>query len=183
MPREITDQEYDFLKGRAQVADFVESIYNDPALTREAKALIKKKYPQMQIPDYDIEERIEQRLDKERKEREENESKRTQEERDKHFKDVRSKTQKEYGFTDEGMADIEKFMLERNIGDYEVAASYRAAKEPKQSDADQDSGRDHYWNHSQQEGFAEISKEPERWAEREILGAIRRDNERARGGR
>ena len=181
MPREITDQEYDFLKGRAQVADFVESIYNDPALTREAKALIKKKYPQMQIPDYDIEERVDEKIAKERTERLEAEKKRLEAEQDMQFKQLREKTQKEYGFTDEGMADLEKFMVERKIGDYDVAASYRAAKEPKQSDAD--SGREHFWNYPKQDGFKEISEDAEGWAHKEILGAIRRDAERARGGR
>ena len=183
MPREISDEEYQFLKGRQQVADFVETIWNDPALAPEAKKLVKKKYPQVQIPDYDIEEKVNARLDADKKEREEAEQRRTEAEQDKRYKELRAKTQKDYGFTDEGMADLEKFMLERNIGDYEVAASYRASKEPRQSDADADPGRDHFWNHSQQEGFADISADPEKWARKEILSAIRRDDEKSRGGR
>ena len=180
--REIEDAEYSFLKSRQQVADFVETIYNDPALSNEAKRLIKKKYPDMQIPDLDIEDKVNKRLDAEKKEREDAEARRANEEADKRFHDTRSRTQKDYGFTDEGMADLEKFMLEKNIGDYEVAASYRASKEPKQSDADADAGRDHFWNHSKQEGFADISADPEKWARKEILGAIRRDQDKARGG-
>ena len=181
MPREITDEEYNFLKGRQQVADFVETIWNDPALSGEAKRLVKKKYPQVQIPDYDIEEKVNARLDADKKEREDADNKRRTDEQDNQFKELRAKTQKEYGFTDEGMADLEKFMMERNIGDYEVAASYRASKQPKQSDADADPGRDHFWNHQQQDGFAEISADPEKWARKEILGAIRRDADKARG--
>ena len=78
MPRTIPDEEYTFLQGRRQIADFVESIYNDPQLTKEAKALIKKKYPKWQIPDYDIEERLEQRLAAEKKERDDREVRTTQ---------------------------------------------------------------------------------------------------------
>jgi len=180
--REIEDEEYNFLKGRQQVADFVETIYNDPALSMEAKRLIKKKYPDMQIPDLDIEDKFTKRLDDDKKERDAAEKARKDEENEKRFTDLRAKTKQEYGFTDEGMADLEKFMLERNIGDYEVAASYRASKEPKQSEADADDGRDHFWNHSQQQGFAEISADPEKWARKEILAALRKDEKATRGG-
>lgn len=178
MPREITDEEYNFLQGRKQVADFVESIYNDPALSKEAKALIKKKYPQVQIPDYDIEEKITSRLDEDRKQREEEKRAAKEAEEEKRFSETRTKVQKEYGYTDDGMKDLEKMMLERNIGDYEVAATYHAAKNPKQSDANQHDGR---WHYQKQDNFAEIAKDPEAWAENEILGALRRDQERTKG--
>lgn len=180
MPREISDEEYNFLQGKRQIADFVESIYNDPQLGREAKSLIKRKYPQVNIPDYDIEERMNQRFDEERKRYDEAERARLEEQQQKEFTATRSKVQKDYGFTNEGMAELEKFMVERNIGDYEVAASYRAAKEPKQMEADHGDG---FWHHTQKEGFAEIAKDPEGWARTEILGALRRDAENARGGR
>jgi hypothetical protein len=180
--REIDDTEYAFLQSRKQVADFVETIYNDPALSAEAKRLIKKKYPDMQIPDLDIEDKLTKRLDDDKREREEAERRRREEAEDQRYKETRSKTQKEYGLTDEGMQDLEKFMLERNIGDYDVAASYRVAKQPKPSDADADAGRDHFWDHSKQDGFADISADPEKWARKEILSAIRKDTERNRGG-
>jgi hypothetical protein len=180
MPREVSDEEYNFLQGRRQVADFVESIYNDPALSKEAKALIKKKYPQIQIPDYDIEERINQRFSDDRKEREEEKRKVKEDEDNKKFTETRSRVQKEYGFTDEAMKDLEKFMAERNVLDYEVAAEYHVAKNPKQSEADTSDG---LWHHQQQENFAEISKDPEGWARKEILGAIRKDEAAQKGGR
>ena len=179
--REIEEAEYVRLKGREQVADFVEPIWNNPALSKEAKRLVKKQYPNIEIADLDIEDRLDQRLDAEKKEREEAEKKRKDAEWDKQFKDMRAKTQKEYGFTDEGMEELENFMRERNIGDYEVAASYRASKQPKPSDA-ADAGRDHFWNHSKQEGFAEISADPEKWGHRELLTAIRKDQDRSKGG-
>lgn len=180
MPREISDEEFNFLQGRRQVADFVESIYNDPVLSKEAKALIKKKYPQAQIPDYDIEERFNQKLDEDRKARDEERKAAKQAEEEKRFNDTRSKVQQDYGFTDDAMKDLEKFMVEKNVGDYEVAASYQASKNPKQSEANYSDG---LWNHAKQDGFGEIAKDPEGWARGELLTAMRRDHERTRGGR
>jgi hypothetical protein len=180
MPREITDDEYNFLQGRRQVADFVESIYNDPQLTKEAKALIKRKYPQIQIPDYDIEERVTQKIDEDRKAREEERKAAREAELEKRINETRSKVQKDYGFTDDAMQDLEKFMVEKGVGDYEVAASYQASKNPKQSEATFSDG---LWNHQKQEGFGEIAKDPEGWARNELLSAMRRDQEKLRGGR
>jgi len=178
--REIEETEYQHLKARAQVADFVEPIYNNPKLSKQAKRLIKEQYPDIEIADLDIEDRFERRLDEEKKAREDSEKKRDDDARAKEFNELRAKTKKDYGLTDEGMQDLEKFMLERNIGDYEVAAGYRHSKEPKPSEANADDGRDHFWNHAQQDGFAEISKDPEQWGRKEILSAIRRDQAKAR---
>lgn len=179
--REIEEEEYTFLQGRKQVADFVESIYNDPALSKDAKALIKRKYPTLQIPDYDIEERVNARLDADKKDRDDAETKKRQKEEDDRIAGVRKKTQDEYGFTNEGMEKLEKLMVERNIGDYDVAASYMASKEPKTSDAaDYDSTR---WHHERAPGFADIAKDPEAWGRTEIMSAINRDQQRLRNGR
>ena len=127
-PRQVTDEEYNFLQGRRQVADFVESIYNDPQLTREAKALIKKKYPNLQIADYDIEQKVEARFAKDAEERRTKEDNERKAREDTAFKEKRGDTQKRYGFTDDAMKRLETMMVERNIGDYEVAAEYMASR-------------------------------------------------------
>jgi hypothetical protein len=175
MPRTIPDEEYQFLQARRQIADFVEGIYNDPQLNKEAKALIKKKYPQMQIPDYDIEQRLEERLAAERKEREDREKEQRNKADQQAFNELRKKTQDRYGFTDKAMEDLEKLMLERNVGDYEVAAEYMASKEPRPSDATFNDGR---WNHDKIPGFNEIAKDPEGWGRSEILKALHNDEAR-----
>ena len=180
MPREVSDEEYSYLRNRAQIADFIEPIYNDPQLGKEARAIIKKKYPQVQIPDYDIREEMEQRFASEKSERDETENKRKKAEQDQHIENTRSKVKKDYGFTDEGMANLEKFMVDRNVGDYEVAAEYQAVKNPRTSDAQHHDG---FWHYNRQDKFAEISKDPEDWARNEILGALRRDEEKAKGWR
>lgn len=178
MPRTISDEEYAFLNNKRVTADFVESIYNDPGLNKEAKRLIKKKYPQLAIPDLDIEDRVQSQLDAERRRREDQETKAKQKADDERWQAERKRVQAEYSFTDDGMTDLEKFMAEKGIGDYEVAASYRASKNPKTSQPTFDS---QYWHHDQAPGFKEIARDPEAWGRNEILQAIHRDQERARG--
>ena len=179
MPRQVSDEEYNFLQQRRNVADFVESIYNDPTLAKDAKALIKRKYPNLPIPDYDIENRVNQTLAADRDARQKEEDKKRQDEEDERFKRIRQKTKDDYGFTDDAMDRLEKMMVEKNIGDYEVAASYMASKEPKPVEA---TARSH-WNHEKQDGFKEIAKYPEGWARDQIMGAIQADERAARGGR
>lgn len=180
MPRTIEDREYNFLQGRRQVADFVESIWNDPQLNMEAKALIKKKYPNLAIPEYDLEQRVAQRLNEERTAREKVEVERKQIEDKKKFDELRSETQKKYGFTDDAMNDMEKMMVERNVGDYEVAAQYVASKEPKPSDA---TFQDQYWHHDKRPGWGEITKDPEGWARSEILKTLHNEQQRSKSQR
>lgn len=178
MPRNVSDEEYNFLQGKRQIADFVESIYNDPTLSKDAKRLIKRKYPQLQIPDLDIEDRIEARFADERKQRDDAEAEQRAARDQKRWQDQRSNTQKKYGFTDEGMTQLEQMMVEKNVGDYEVAASFVAQSNPQPSAADMNNGR---WDHEKAPGFAEIAKDPEGWGRNEILKAIRADQDRARG--
>jgi hypothetical protein len=180
MARTIEDQEYQFLQGRRQVADFVESIYNDPQLNKEAKALVKKKYPNLQIPDYDLESKIEGRFAAEKKQRDDAEKAAKQKKLDEEIATSRKRVQDEYGLSDEGMKKLEDLMLERNIGDYEAAAVYLASKTPKTSDPTLDSG---YWNHGakfKEESFKEIAADPEGWARKEIMKAVAADERTAR---
>ena len=179
MPRQISDEEFNFLQGRRQVADFVESIYNDPQLTREAKALIKKKYPNLQIPDFDIEARVEDRLNKDREERNAAEEKKRRDEEDAEFKRQRKATQDKHHFTDEAMTRLEQMMVDRNIGNYDDAATLMAAREPRASEPTYDN---HFYNFDKQDSFKEIAKDPEAWGRAEIIKAIQVDQDRQRNG-
>ena len=180
MPRTLTDAEAAQYDRDQQTLRVIQQVWDDPALNREAKALLKKKFPNVQIPDYDIMQQVEQRFATERQEREDRENQRRQQEEEADFNQKRSATQKKYGLTDEGMTELEKMMLERNIGDYEVAASYHVSQNPKPSDATFDDMR---WNHSKQEGFADIVKDPEAWGRAEIMKALHNDQERAKNQR
>src|SRR6516162_9543506 len=172
MPQQLTDEQWAYYQSQDYKASLADDLWNDPQLGREAKALVKKKHPDISIPDYDIEARVEQRLDEDRKQREEAKAKEKEETDRKHFDNLRSETQKKYGITEDGMKDLEKFMVERNIGDYEVAASYKISKEPKQAEANFDNFR---WNYDKQPGVSEIAKDPEAWGRSEILRAIQAD--------
>ena len=177
MPRTISDEEYKFLNDKRMTADFVESIYNDPVLNKEAKRLIKRKYPNLAIPDFDLEEKIEGRFSaEEQKKQKEAADAAARADRDA-WNASRARVQKQYGFTDEGMKDLEKWMHERAVADHEVAAEYRASKNPQMSAPTHDS---QFWHHEKAPEFTEIAKDPEAWGRKEILGAIHRDEERAR---
>jgi hypothetical protein len=179
-PREISDQEHAYYENRRMVADFVESIYNDPVLNKEAKRLIKKKYPNLQIPDYDIEEKVEARFEEERKARDTTAEEKRRKEDEDEWKKERKAAQEKYGYSDDELTKLEKFMIEHKIEKYEVADAYRRSIEPPASEPHNES---RYWRHDKQENFAEIAKDPEKWGEAEILRALRVDQERAKGWR
>jgi hypothetical protein len=178
MPRTISDEEYKYLQDKRMTADFVESIYNDPQLNKEAKRLIKRKYPNLAIPDFDLEQKVEQRFsaEDEKKQREAADPSAAADRAA--WNASRAKVQKQYGFTDEAMKDLETWMHEKAVADHEVAAEYRAAKNPQTSSPTYDS---QFWHHEKASDFNEIAKDPEAWGRKEILGAIHRDEERARG--
>lgn len=177
MPREISDEEYQFLQNKRQIADFVETIYQNPKFANEAKALIKKAYPNINIPDYDIKNEVFTRLDAEAQARKDAEEATRVAAEDADWRKTRAETQKTYGFTDEAMTRLEKLMVEKKIGDYEVAATYMASREPKTTDATYDPG---FWHHERQDGFKEIVKDPEAWARNELIQAMHRDEQRAK---
>ena len=179
MPRTISDEEYNHLIGRAQVADFVEPIWNNPATSKKAKALVKEAYPNLEIPGYDTETEVDRKL-RERDERDaEKERKAREAEEDRVWRAERERVRDANRFSDDDMSAVEKLMVDRKIGDYEVAAEHYRSRLPKPSAPTYDN----HWNHTQQTDFGEISKDPEAWARKQILGAIERDQEAMRGGR
>jgi hypothetical protein len=180
MPRTISDQEYEHFVKQDQTAKFVESIWNDPEFSNDAKALVKRKYPNLPIEGYDLEQRVNSRFEQEKQEREQREREEREAEEDRKQKAARAKTQKEYGFTDDAMAELEQMMIDRNIGNYEDAAYLKAAKSPRASEPTFDSSR---WHHEKADGFAEIAKDPEGWGRTQIMNAIRADQDRERTGR
>ena len=183
MPITLTDEqvaqfrtELEHGRRARNVEDMVNGIWNDPVLSAEAKALFKKKYPEVPIPEYDLERKVEQRFAE--REKKEADAKRKEKEtaQDEDFKSKRKKTQDDFGFTDDAMGRLETLMRERGIGDYEVAAEYFAAREPKPSDARDALGP--RWGFQDQNSFDEISKDPEKWAHSQILQAARTDQQR-----
>ena len=150
MPKTISDEEYQFLQNKRVTADFVESIYSDPQLNKEAKRLIKRKYPNLAIPDFDMEEKVDQRFKAEDDAKRKSEADARQKADADAWSTSREKVKKQYGFTDEGLADLENWMQEKAVADHEVAASYRAAKNPKASEPTFDN---QFWRPEQQPNF------------------------------
>lgn len=178
MPRTITDEEYNHLVGRKKVADFVEPIYNSKELGSEARALIKKAYPNLQIEGYDLKQELQGEIAQVRNEIQETERQRKDREEGEKFQQVRKSTQDKYRFTDDAMKRLEDLMIERNIGDYEAGALLMVSKEPRASEPTPGSQR--FWNHEKQDSFAEISKDPEKWGFNQLVQAAERDSQRAR---
>ena len=176
---QYTPEEHAYMQHKRQTADFAESVYNDPSTNKDLKALIKKKYPSLPIPDYDLEQQMDKRFAERDKKEEDAAEARRKEADDRHFKEERERTQKQYGLTDDAMERMEKMMIEKNVGDYDVAASYFAAREPKSSEAAWDSTR---WHHEKAKGFEEIAKDPEAWGRNEIMRAINQDEHKKRYG-
>ena len=180
----ISDQEYAHLRGRKQVADFVEPIYNSAELGPEARALIKKAYPNLQIEGFDLKNELKQEIAQVRNEFQEETRKRADAEDTEKFNKIRQRVQDDYKFTNEGMDKLEKLMIERNIGDYEAGALLMASKEPKAVESDSGSfvgsrgGR--FWNYDKHNNFAEISKDPEKWGFNQLVEAAQRDAQRER---
>lgn len=179
MPRTITDEEYNHLVGRKKVADFVEPIYNSKELGNEARALIKKAYPNLQIEGFDLKQELQNEIASVRNEFQETERQRRDREETENFRKTRKKVQDDYKFTEEGMKKLEDLMVERNIGDYEAGALLMASKEPKTSEPTTGSGS-RYWNYQKQDSFDEISKDPEKWGFNQLVQAAERDSQRAR---
>lgn len=177
--RMISDEEYAYLHAKKQTADFAETFWNDPKWNKELKRIIKGKYPQIPIQDYDLEMKLEAQLAAQKKERDDAEQAAKQKAEDERWQSQRRKVQAEYSYTDDGMGELDKWMADKGVGDYEVAASYRESKKPRVSEPTWDSTR---WNHSKQAGYDEIAKDPENWGFKQIAEAAQReiDNRKSR---
>ena len=181
MPKQLSDAEYNYLIEQNQVADVANALWNDPELGPQAKALLKKKMPGLQIPDHDL--RTEMRNEfaaRDKKQAEDREKDRISRE-DAYWREQRSKTQSENNYTDDEMKDLEKFMVDNSVPSYEIAATYRNAKMPKPSNPETSSGyKDPYWNHGKSDTFKEIAKDPEEWGRSEIMKALTSQQNRNR---
>jgi len=182
MPRTLSDEEWNYLQVKRQTADLAESLYNDPQMGKEVKRLIKQKYPQISIPDYDIEQKVEARFQQENQRKAESDKaakEKADKEQNEKWKAERESVQRQYGFTDDAMSDLEKFMLDNNVGSYEVAAGYKAAKNPQTSLPTHGSN----WNHDKTDQFKEITSDPEGWARNQLLEAVVKDGAARAGNR
>jgi hypothetical protein len=164
-----------------QIAEAARGVWDDPDLGEAAKRLWKQKYPDTSIPDYDLEQRLRGEIQKDRDERAAADKAARDREADARVASERKAVQDRYGATDDAMTRLERLMVERNIGDYEVAAEYMFSREPRASDGRDDSYDGQYWRHDQQDLFKEIAADPEEWGRKEILKTLR-EGERQRPG-
>jgi hypothetical protein len=189
MPTTLTDEQVAELRQRltkantdSEIAAAAAGLWNDPEHGDAAKALWKKKYPDSKIDGYDTEQRVRAMLDERDKKAADERKAASDREQDDRLASQRKSTQEAYGFTDDAMTRLEQLMVDKGVGDYEVAAEYFASRNPRVSDG-QDAGFDsQFWNHERQDTFKEIATDPEGWGRREILKTLR-EGERRQPGR
>jgi hypothetical protein len=175
MPRQVSDEEYAYLQGRRQIADFVEPIWNDPALSADAKALVKRKYPQAQIPGYDEQQLVRATFAEERKKLDDEKAAQVKATNDEKWKKERAEVQGKYSITEEGMQELEQFMWDNNIGHYEAAAMLKFAREPRPSGATYDTG---HWNYTSQPDYEKIVANPEKWGREQLMEVLTKPQEK-----
>lgn len=188
MPVTLTDEQVQELRQRlaqaetnGKIAEATARIWNDPERGERAKALWKEQYPDTDLGPYDVERRINERLDKERLERQVAEKEAREREQDARLAAKRKEAQDRYGATDDAMDRLEKMMVERNIGDYDVAAEHFFTREPRVSDGTQEYDSQ-FWQHEKGDLFKEISADPEAWGRKEILKTLKDQERQERGG-
>lgn len=188
MPVTLSDEQVQELRARlgqaetnAKIAEATARIWNDPERGERAKALWKEQYPDTDLGPYDVERRINQRLDQERLAREQAEKDRRDKEQDERLATKRREIKERHGATDDAIERLERMMVERNIGDYDIAAEHFFTREPRVSDgtAEYDS---QFWQHEKKDLFKEISADPEEWGRKEILKTLREQERQTNGG-
>ena len=127
MPREVSDQEWAEIEQARAIAKAASEVWDDPQLGPAAKELFKRKNPKVAIPDHDIRSEMRAGFAEIKQQREEEKTAERQAKEDDYWKTERARVKSEFGVTDDGMKDMEKFMLENHVGSYEVAAGYLAA--------------------------------------------------------
>jgi ATP-dependent exoDNAse (exonuclease V) beta subunit len=172
MPQTITDEEYNHLRTGRQIADLIEPIWNNPELSPDAKRLLKRQYPHIQIPEHDIREEFRAALAEQQKLHDDEKAAAQAQAQQLSWDSDRDETKKKYGFTDEAMKEVEKIMVDKNTANYDVAATYLVATKPKPTESQFDSGR---WEHEKQSDFAAIAKDPEGWGRNELMKIVLED--------
>ena len=187
MPVTLTDEQVTELRGRLtqadtnrQIAEAAAKLWNSPERGERTKALWKEEFPDSDLGPFDVEQRINARLDKDREERAQEAKAQRDRETDERVASQRKATQDRYGATDDAMSRLEQLMVERNIGDYEIAGEHFFSREPRVSDGTQEYDSQ-FWNHERQDTFKEIAADPESWGRKEILKTLR-EGERRNGG-
>ena len=189
MPVTLTDEQVQELRARltkadtdSKIAEASAKIWNSPERGARAKALWKEEFPDTDLKEWDVEQRINARLDGERKEREDAAKAARDRESDERLAADRQKIRDRFGATDDAIERLEKMMIDRGIGDHEVAAEFFFSREPRVSDG-QDGGYDsQFWQHEKQDLFKSITADPEAWGRGEILKTLCEQERNERGG-
>ena len=190
MPVTLTDEQVAELRTRlgisetnARIAEAAAGLWNDPDTSAEAKALWKRKYPDSDLGDaYNVEQRLNARLDRQEQDAQKREREAREKAIDEQIASKRRDAQERHRATDDAMKRLEDWMVEKNVGDYDVAAEHFFTRQPGTSNGDDSAFDSQFWHHDRSDLFKEISADPEEWGRKEILKTIREGEQRNRGG-
>lgn len=162
---DVPDVEFARMRQKAVIGDFAEALYNDPNVGDDLRRIIKQAKPTLKIPEWDLEQKLTKRLDKEKEEREEAEKKRRQEESDRELMARIKAVAERYSLTDNGTERVIETMHSHQIADPEAAAELVVARQGRATTPHYSDG---LWHHDRGKDFDEIMKDPIKWARKEI---------------
>lgn len=183
MAREVSDEEYAIALEQDKL---LQDLYGDPVLGREFKKLIKKKRPDLSIPEVELEETIEART-REIKDTSENEIKALREDVKK-FMDRAEENEKvtklrsdvdsvakKFGFTEDGKAKLVARAKEKGHLDWEAHAAAILADAPAAQPARQSTyfgehanmynSHDAYMGNPLDDAAKLLHRDPQKWSE------------------
>jgi hypothetical protein len=127
---ELDDQ---VAKNLQAAATLVDTLQKDPRTRRGLLGLIKTVKPDASIPELDASKPLEDKIDALPKGFETFKNGLVEKDQNAQLEAERARLRTEHGFTDEGIKELEKFMLAKNVGDHEVARLALEASKPKPS--------------------------------------------------
>lgn len=114
-------------------AQLVDTLQKDPKTRRGFLGLIKTVKPDVSIPELDAAAPIEEAISKLTNEISSLKTSLSQKDADADLAGERKRLKKDHAYTDEGIKELEKFMIDHNVGEHEVARLAMEASRPKPS--------------------------------------------------
>lgn len=165
---EVSDSELAILR---RAYGLLDSLYADKDVGHDFKHMLKKKYPQANVPEIDAAAPYVARLEGIEKRFDEYLQKQAEASADSNLGTAFARL-KEAGYTDDGVEKIKQLMVDRKIPDPQVAAAYFDKTAPK-PDAMRPGYKSSNFNFIEPEGendesFKHLMSDPESWMESEV---------------
>ena len=128
MTVELEDNVARNLKAAAQLVDMLQG---NQETRKPFLSLIKQANPKFSIPELDAAKPVEDKIDQLQKSFEDFKVSLNQKDADQELQATRARLKADYGYTEEGIKELEKFMIDSNTADHLVAHDALTARRPK----------------------------------------------------